>query len=90
VKKDVKHVWVSIFVGVAISATLFVASYSAHLDFLYWLQAIGFYATMAVRGVHAATKTDFATIAIPVNGAVYALAVFCMARLIAKRKDERL
>jgi hypothetical protein len=81
-------VWVAILAGLLLSSALFTGSRFTPNYFLYWLQAIGLYTCMVIRGVHTATKADFATIAIPVNAAIYALVVFGLMRFRAKRSTS--
>jgi hypothetical protein len=71
--------------GLLSSTVLFVGSYSSPTAFLYWPQAIGFFACMVLRGVHTATKADFAMIAIPVNAAIYSVVILGLMRILAKR-----
>ena len=59
--------WAAIFSGTLVSVVLFVSVYSTRIFFLYWPQAFGFYICMLIRGIHTATKSDYALIAIPIT-----------------------
>jgi len=83
-----QRVWVAILAGSLISVALYVGSYSAPIRFMFWLQAIGFYACMVIRGVHTATKTDFVMIAIPINAAVYAVVIFGLMRILTGKRTS--
>ena len=78
--------WVAILAGLLLSSVLFIGSHFTSNYFLYWLQAIGLYTCMVIRGVHTSTEADFATIAIPINAAIYAFVIFGLMRFRAKKK----
>jgi hypothetical protein len=82
-----QRVWVAILAGLLISVALFFLAYSTRVSFLSWPQAIGFFACMAIVGIDSATKTDLATIAIPLNAAVYAVVILGLMRVLAKPKS---
>jgi hypothetical protein len=84
-----QRAWVAILAGSLISVALFTAAYSFPHDFLYWPQAVGFYACIVLRGIHTATKTDFAIIGIPVNAAIYAVALFGLMHILAGKKAPK-
>jgi len=46
---------------------------------------LGFLICAMVRGIHVATKRDYALIALPINAAVYALVVFGLLRLVSRK-----
>ena len=82
-----KRFFVALGIGFGVSATLFAVSHSITGELmyrLYWLQAIGFWATWLLRGFHSATDSDVALIGIPVNGLLYALFIFCTSWVWAK------
>ena len=83
-----QRVWIAALTGSLISVALYFVSYSFPISFLFWLQIVGFYASMVILGVHRATKTDFAMIAIPINAAVYAVAIFGFMRIFASKKTS--
>ena len=84
----VRPAWAAITAGLLLSTALFLGSYYSPIHFLYWPQAIGFFACMVLRGVHTATKADFAMIAIPVNAAIYSVVIFGLTRIRAKRNTS--
>jgi hypothetical protein len=67
---------VAIFAGTLVSVVLFLGVYSTRSAFLYWPQAVGFFVCTLVRGVHTATKSDYATIAVPIDAAIYSVLLF--------------
>jgi hypothetical protein len=80
--------WIAILIGFAISAVLFNLAYATHSSALTMPQFIGFYVCMLLRGVHSATKTDFALIAIPVNAVIYCAVIFILMRVIRRAKSS--
>jgi hypothetical protein len=72
--------------GLLLSGALFLLFHVTFSPFVYWPQAIGFYVTMLLRGVHTASRTDFVIIGIPTNALVYASVIFCLSSLAARRK----
>jgi hypothetical protein len=80
---------VAIFSGTLVSVALFLWVYSTRgAFFLYWPQAVGFYTCMLIRGVHSATKSDYAAIGIPINAAIYAVVIFRLLRGITKKRTS--
>jgi hypothetical protein len=71
-----KRAIVAAIAGISISAILLFLSYATRNDALYSPQALGFWLTMVLRGVDSATKADYALVAIPTNGLLYALVLF--------------
>ena len=65
-----------------------VGVFDAGSFFLYWPQAVGFYTCMLIRGVHSATKSDYAAIGIPINAAIYAVVIFGLLRGITKKRTS--
>jgi hypothetical protein len=45
-----------------------------------------FYVCMLLRGVHSATETDYALIAIPVNAVIYGAVILILLRVIWRAK----
>jgi len=88
VSKPTKQLWIAIAIGFAISAVLFNAVYATNSSFLTIPQLIGFFVCMLLRGVHSATKTDYALIALPVNAAIYAAIIFILLRVIWRAKSN--
>jgi hypothetical protein len=78
----------AILAGSLVSVGLFLWSYSAPIRLLYWPQAVGFYACMVIRGVHTATETDFAAIAIPINAAIYSVVILGLLRVLAGKRTS--
>jgi hypothetical protein len=56
-------------------------------QFLYWPQFIGFWAAIMIWG-NEVTKAGIAEISIPINAAVYSLAIFCLTRVVANRRSS--
>jgi hypothetical protein len=83
-----QRVWIAALAGSLISVALYFVSYSFPSSFLLWLQSVGVYATIVIRGLHTATKTDFAMIAIPINAAVYAVAILGFMRIFASKRTS--
>ena len=79
-----QRAWISLVAGSSIAVGLFLLSYSARWHFFFWPQAIGFYACLLARGIHASTKADFAAIAIPVNAAIYSVVIFGLLHTLAR------
>jgi hypothetical protein len=67
----VKQIGVALIAGFGLSAALFWLSYATNSELLFCPQCVGFVVCIALRGVHSATKTDFAEIMIPINAAIY-------------------
>jgi len=55
---------------------------------LFGLQLRGWRACIALRGIHSATKRDFAVIRIPANAAIYAAVIFRLLRIFAGIKTS--
>jgi hypothetical protein len=86
---DIKRkAWLAIFSGTLVSVVLFVSVYSTRIFFFYWPQALGFYICMLIRGVHSATKSDYALIAIPINAAIYAAVIFGLLLGISRKRTS--
>lgn len=62
--------------ALAISGMLFVSAYATGSALLSWPQAPGFWITAILRGIHSASKIDYALITIPVNALIYSLIIF--------------
>jgi len=89
VRKPTKQLWIAVVIGFAISAALFNLAYATHSTVLAIPQLIGFFCCMLLRGgVHNATKTDYALIALPVNAAIYAAVIFILLRVIRRAKSN--
>ena len=89
VRKPTKQLWIAVVIGFAISAALFNLAYATHSSVLEMPQLIGFLVCMLLRGgVHSATKTDYALIALPVNAAIYASVIFMLLRVIWRAKTN--
>jgi hypothetical protein len=71
---------IAVVAGFGISALLFHLSYMTGSYVLMSFQLIGFFVCMFLRGVHSATKTDYAMIAIPVNAVIYSAVVLILLR----------
>lgn len=71
-----KRAWIAVGFGSCVSVVLFLLSYATHSLFLTWLQVIGFFICILIRGIDSATKTDYVVISIPINAAIYALMIF--------------
>src|ERR1035441_7688927 len=63
-------------------------SYATNSELLLWPQFVGFVVCIALRGVHSATKTDFAEIAIPINAAIYTGFVLVLLQVF-RRADSK-
>jgi hypothetical protein len=87
-RKPTRQLWIAIVIGSAISAVLFKLDYATHSAALYAPQFIGFYVCMLLRGVHTATETDYALIAIPVNAITYTTVVLILLRIIWRAKSS--
>jgi hypothetical protein len=85
-----RHAWASVISGSAASALLFYLSYATSSTLLFWPQYVGMVVCMALRGVHSATETDYAMIAIPINAVIYATGIFAMLRVFARRRRSQL
>ena len=82
-RKPAKQLSIAVVTGFAISAVLFNLAYATHSTVLTAPQLIGFFVCMVLRGgVHAATKMDYALIALPVNAVIYAGVIFIVSRFI--------
>jgi hypothetical protein len=86
--KPAKQLWIAVVSGFAISAVLFNLAYAIHSTVLAAPQLIGFFVCMLFRGVHSATKMDYALIALPVNAAIYAAVIFIVSRVIWRPKSN--
>jgi hypothetical protein len=84
-----KRALIAIPAGLLLSVFLFILSYATHSALLAWPQVIGFFSTMALRGVHSATKIDFAIIGIPANAVIYASLIFALSSLGPRRKNPK-
>lgn len=71
-----KRACVAVVIGILLSVVLFLLSYATRNEFLAAPQWAGFFITMLLRGIHSASKTDYALIGIPINAAIYALIIF--------------
>lgn len=87
-RKPIRRLWIAIVIGFAISAVLFNLGYATHSTALYVPQFIGFYVCMLLRGVHSATETDFALIAIPVNAVIYGAVILILLRVFWRAKSN--
>jgi hypothetical protein len=83
-----RSVWIAILAGLLLSVVLYLVSYASSGLLFYRPQAIGFYLTMLLRGVHTASKMDFVFIGVPTNALVYASVIFGVSSLIARRKAQ--
>ena len=83
-----KQIGIALIVGLSLSAVLFWLSYAANSELLSWPQFVGFMVCIALRGVHSATKTDFAEIAIPINAAIYTGFVLVVLEVL-RRPDSK-
>jgi len=83
-----RSVWIGILAGLLLSVVLYLVSYASSGLLFYRPQAIGFYLTMLLRGVHTASGMNFVIIGIPTNALVYASVIFGVSRLIARRKTR--
>jgi hypothetical protein len=90
-----KHAWTAALAGVLISASLFAFSWR-YLDafaflgwppFLYWPQFIGLVAGIMLGG-DPLMKARIAAVTIPINAFIYALAIFCVTRVISARRTS--
>jgi len=70
-----KQVWIPVVAGFLLSGFLYLWTYTTHSAILYWPQAIGFWVSFYVWGVHSGTDAEFATVVIPVNAVIYAWAI---------------
>ncbi len=77
-----RQLLISIVAGLCLSAVLFFSSYATQSTALFWPQAIGIFICWLLRGVHTATKADYALIAIPVNAVVYAAVILVLLKLL--------
>src|ERR1019366_444984 len=84
----VKQIGIALVAGVGLSAMLFWLSYATNSELLLWPQFVGFVVCIALRGVHSATKTDFAEIAIPINAAIYTGFVLVLLQVF-RRADSK-
>ena len=50
---------------------------------------VGSYVCIVLRGIHTATETDFAIIEIPVNAAIYAVALFGLMHILVLKKAPK-
>jgi hypothetical protein len=83
-----KRASIAILAGLLLSVALYLVSYASSSLLFYRPQAIGFYLTMLLRGVHTASRMDFVIIGIPTNALVYALVIFGASSLIVRRKTQ--
>ncbi len=81
-----RRIWIAALAGLFLSDALYLLSYRTNNRAFYWPQTIGFLLTMLLRGVHSASEFDFVAITIPTNAFVYALVIFCLISLAARRK----
>jgi hypothetical protein len=78
------RMWIAVVAGFVISAVLFYLSYATRSSALMLPQSIGFFVCMFLRGVHSATKTDYALIALPINAVIYAAVILILLRVIRR------
>jgi hypothetical protein len=83
-----KRALIAILAGLLLSVVLYLVSYASSGLLFYRPQAIGFYLTMLLRGVHTASRMDFVIIGIPTNALVYASVIFGVSSLIVRRKTR--
>jgi hypothetical protein len=76
---------ISILAGLLLSSVFFLLSWGAEANVLFWPQVIGFYLVLILKGVHSATKTDFALISIPANAVVYSLVIFALSGRVLRK-----
>ena len=86
--KPANQLWIAAVSGFAISAVLFNLAYATHSAVLAAPQFIGFFVCILFRGVHSATKLDYALIALPLNAAVYAAVIFILSRVVWRPKSN--
>jgi len=72
--------------GLLLSVALFLLFHVTFSPFVYWPQVVGLYVCMLLRGVHSASEIDFVVISIPTNALIYALVIFGLSSLVARRK----
>ena len=90
-RRPTKQLWIAVVSGFAISAVLFNLAYATRSSVLTIPQLIGFFVCMLLRGgVHSATKTDYALIALPVNAVIYAAVIFILLRVIWREETDPL
>jgi hypothetical protein len=82
-----KQLWIAVVIGFAISAVLFSLGYLTHSRAVAMPQNIGFVVCMVLVGIHNATKSDYALIALPVNAVIYAAVVFILLRVVWRAKS---
>src|SRR5438309_10166821 len=78
-----QRLWIAALVGASVSVLLCLLTYAGYVTqtrgaqmFFFGLQAIGWFATLTLRGIHSAKTADFILIGVPVNALVYALVAF--------------
>jgi peptidoglycan/LPS O-acetylase OafA/YrhL len=89
-----KQAWVAAVGGSLISASLcaFSWQYSDPIEFLWWPpflrwpQFVGFVGGIMLGG-DPFSRVRIAAVTIAINALIYALAVFCVMRVIARRRD---
>jgi hypothetical protein len=87
-RKSANLLWIALVAGFSISALLFYLAYATHISALGPPQLVGFYVCVLLRGIHSATKADYALIALPVNAAIYATVIFILLRVIWWAKSD--
>ena len=75
-------------VGIVISASLLILSYEFGGPVLFWPQVVGYYICILIRGYHTSTWRDFALITLPINAAVYAVAIYLLLKLFAPKASS--
>lgn len=83
-----KQMWIAAVAGFAISVLLFWLAYLTRSDALAPPQFIGFYICMLLRGVESASNTDYALIALPINGLIYAAVIYFLFRLLLRERPN--
>lgn len=83
-----RHFWVAVGCGFTASALLFYCSYATHSAVLDWPQIVGLWLCWAVLGIHSVTETDYALIAMPINGAIYAVIILLGLRVFGQPKAK--
>jgi len=81
-----RRIWIAALTGLFLSDALYFLLYRTHNRALVWPQAIGLYVCMLLRGVHSASELDFVVISIPTNALIFALIIFSLSSLVARRK----
>jgi hypothetical protein len=75
-------------VGLCAASFLLRVTYATHSEILFWPQAAGFLLCWLTRGIHNATGTDYWTITMPANAAIYAAVVFVLSTILRKKRSD--